>query len=167
MGPLFFIIYINDIPNICEIAKFILYADDANILISGNTIYEIEQKFEILSRNFENWINLNGLTLNVKKTNFMIFANRKIDELHFSPKIFNWKIERKQSSRFLGVIINENLTWKDHILAIRAKMSRYVGILYKLKKYCLYLHARTYFIVLSSLTLTTARLSGDLEPNLM
>ena len=122
LGPLFFIIYINDIPNICEIAKFILYADDANIFLSGNTILEIEKKIEILSRNLENWVNLNGLALNVKKTNFMIFANKKIHEVPFSPKIFNSEIERKQSARFLGVIINENLTWKDHILVIRAKI---------------------------------------------
>ena len=49
------------------------------------------------------------------------------------PKIFNHYLERKFSSRFLGVIINENLTWNEHILAIKAKMNRYVGILYKLK----------------------------------
>ena len=43
LGPLMFIIYINDIPNICEMAKFILYADDANIIISGRNLAEIEK----------------------------------------------------------------------------------------------------------------------------
>ena len=51
----------------------------------------------------------------------------------FKPKIYNSDLERKYSSQFLGVIINEKLTWNEHILAIKAKMSRYVGILYKLK----------------------------------
>ena len=63
----------------------------------------------------------------------MIFANRKLHDLDFSPKIFSYEIEKKENALFLGVIINENLTWKEHTLAIRAKMSRYVGILYKLK----------------------------------
>ena len=57
--------------------------------------------------------------------------------MHFIPKISSHKIERKFNCRFLGVIINETLTWKEHILAIKAKMSRYVGILYKLKAFLL------------------------------
>ena len=55
--------------------------------------------------------------------------------MQFIPKISNHEIERKFNCRFLGVIINETLTWKEHILAIKAKMSRYVGILYKLKTF--------------------------------
>ena len=64
----------------------------------------------------------------------MIFSNCKIPEINFIPKICDYEIIRKQSARFLGVIINDSLTWNDHIIAIKAKMSRYVGILFKLKK---------------------------------
>ena len=44
LGPLLFIIYINDIPNISQIAKFILYADDANIIITGNSIAKVDSQ---------------------------------------------------------------------------------------------------------------------------
>ena len=135
LGPLLFIIYINDIPNIVDISTFIMYADDANILISGSTVAEIEEKFNSLSKKLEIWVSTNQLALNLKKTNYMIFSNSKMHDMPFKPKIFNHFLERKFSSRFLGVIINENLTWNENILAIKAKMSRYVGILYKLKKY--------------------------------
>ena len=65
----------------------------------------------------------------------MIFSNCPIATLPFVPKIKNHEIERKYSARFLGVIINDKLTWKDHTLAVKAKMSRYVGVLFKLKKF--------------------------------
>ena len=133
LGPLLFIIYINDVPNICENCTFILYADDANILISGRNIAEIENIFNSLAKKLEIWVSTNGLALNLKKTNYMIFSSSKIHAMPFKPKLYQYDLERKSSSRFLGVIISEQLTWNEHILAIKAKMSRYVGILYKLK----------------------------------
>ena len=63
----------------------------------------------------------------------MIFTNQILQNLSFTPKIRNYNIQRKDNARFLGVIVNENLTWNNHTDAIKAKMSRYVGILYKLK----------------------------------
>ena len=54
-------------------------------------------------------------------------------DMPFKPKLYKSDLERKSSSRFLGLIINEWLTWNQHILAVKAKMNRYVGILYKLK----------------------------------
>ena len=95
---------------------------------------EIEEKFNDLSMKLETWVNTNGLSINLKKTNYMIFANQNVTELPFKPTVCNHEIERKIDARFLGIIINENSTWNNHILAIKAKMSRYVGILYKLKK---------------------------------
>ena len=86
-----------------------MYADDANILITGTNMIEIERKFRDLSNNLEAWVNSNGLALNLKKTNYMIFANQKIDTLSFKPTIFDSEIKRKHSARFLGVIMNENL----------------------------------------------------------
>ena len=133
LGPLLFIIYINDIPNISNLAKIIMYADDANIVITGKSKAEIEKNFKIVATNLENWVKENGLALNLKKTNYMVFFNQSIHALPFLPKIFDCEIIRKKCARFLGVIMNENLTWKDHTLANKAKMSRYVGILYKLK----------------------------------
>ena len=152
LGPLLSIIYINYIPNINNICKFVLYADDANILITGSNITEIMDIFNILAKNLEIWVSSNGLALNLKKTNYMIFSNRKIQELTFKPKLCNYEIERQTSARFLGVIVNENLSWKEHIIAVKAKMSRYVGVLYKLKLILPLSARKIYSIVLSNLT---------------
>ena len=70
LGPLILIIYINDLPNINKLAKFILYADDANIILTGDTITEINSKFsEFKSDALVNWVSSNELLLNIKKTN--------------------------------------------------------------------------------------------------
>lgn len=134
LGPLLFIIYINDIPNINKFAKFILYADDANIIITGYHTSEIISQFYDLSNALLNWVRANELALNIKKTNYMIFTRSRSPNLEaFNPKINNIPIERKTVARFLGVLVDEKLTWTNHIAALRLKMARYVGIIYKLK----------------------------------
>ena len=132
LGPLLFVIYINDLPNICHLAKFILYADDANIIVSGQSMHEIEQQLAELIPALTKWVGSNGLKLNLKKTSYMIFSKRKIDNVG-DIYISNTKIERKSECRFLGVIIDDKLCWAKHINAVKAKMSRYVGIMYRIK----------------------------------
>ena len=134
LGPLLFIIYINDIPNISQIAKFILYADDANIIITGNNIADVDEQLRELSKILLKWVNSNGLCLNLKKTKYMIFTRSRNVELPSILKIAEVPIERVTEGRFLGVIVDENLTWSRHIKTIQTKMARYIGLMYKLKK---------------------------------
>ncbi len=134
LGPLLFIIYINDLPKINHLVRFILYADDANIIITGETLAEVESVYSILSKALMEWVSSNGLLLNVKKTKYMIFTNRRnLDLSPFAPKMGNLPIEHKKVAKFLGVLVDNKLSWKQHISAIRTKMSRYIGVLYKLK----------------------------------
>ena len=133
LGPLLFIIYINDIPEIQKFAKFILYADDANIIVTGNNMKDIEEQVAKLSTALINWVDSNGLALNLKKTNYMIFSRQKIDNYNLNLVIGNTQIHRKTEARFLGVIVDEKLNWTRHITALKSKMSNYVGIMYKIK----------------------------------
>ena len=75
-GPLHFIIYINDIPEIAPFAKFILYADDANIILSGESIDIKVRELYVLIENLTIWVKSNGLALNLKKTKYMIFSRK-------------------------------------------------------------------------------------------
>ena len=74
LGPLLFVIYINGLPGISNLADFILYADDANIIISGENIYEVEEQLDRLTGTLVEWVNANGLLLNLRKTNYMLFS---------------------------------------------------------------------------------------------
>lgn len=134
LGPLLFVIYINDIPNISKFAKFILYADDANIIITGDNFCEIMSLFEELAQNLVKWVGVNGLALNLKKTNYMIFSRaRNLDTGQFNPRIAGTLIEHKRETCFLGVLMDDRLTWSKHIGAIKSKMSRFIGVIFKLK----------------------------------
>ena len=133
LGPLLFIIYINDIPEIACFAKFILYADDANIILTGDNIDDLYKQLINLTTTLLKWVNCNGLALNLKKTKYMIFSRSRV-ELPHSFVISNMPIERKSEARFLGVIIDESLKWSRHVKTVLSKMSRYIGIMYKIKK---------------------------------
>ena len=134
LGPLLFLIYINDIPEIAKYAKFILYADDANIIITAETIEDIQKQLTELVDFLVKWVSSNGLALNLKKTNYMIFSRRKVD-LPETLTILNVPIERKTEARFLGVIIDESLKWSSHIKSVVSKISRYIGVMFKIKKF--------------------------------
>jgi hypothetical protein len=134
LGPLLFLIYINDIPEIARFAKFILYADDANIILTADTIEEIQNQLTELIEVLIKWVFSNGLALNLKKTNYMIFSKRKVN-LPTTLSILNVPIERKPEARFLGVIIDESLSWSYHIKSVVSKMSRYIGVMFKIKKF--------------------------------
>ena len=132
LGPLLFIIYINDIPHVSNLAKFILYADDANIIITGNDIAEVDAQLRDLCKSLLKWVNSNGLCLNLKKTNYMIFSRSRKLELPRPLLITNFLIKQKSEARFLGVIVDEHLNWSTHVKTVRSKMARYLGLMYKL-----------------------------------
>ena len=134
MGPLLFLIYINDMPNINSMIKFILYADDANIIIKGKNTHDVIQKFNQFSHDFVRWVDCNGLALNLKKTCYMLFGVRNTADNTPNIHIADTLLERKREARFLGVIMDDKLTWSKHIAAVRSKMMRYVGIMYKIKR---------------------------------
>jgi exonuclease III len=134
LGPLLFVIYINDMPNIQKLAKFILYADDANIIITGYNHHEIISKYHELSDMLSKWVTCNGLMLNLKKTNYMIFSNIGSNDLgNYQPTMNNRPIEQKHVSKFLGVLMDDRLQWTHHIKSLSTKIYRNCGILYKMK----------------------------------
>ena len=135
LGPLLFIIYINDLPNMSDLAKFILYADDANIIVTGNSEEEVQAKLQYITTLLIKWVDINGLALNLKKTHFMVFTNRRLDLNKIDVNIAGVKIARVTEARFLGVIMDEKMTWSKHISAIKTKMARYMGIMYRIKRH--------------------------------
>ena len=78
LGLLLFIICINDLPNIFNRAQFILYADDANIIINNENIADIVQQLNACNI-LPNWLIRNGLAMNLKKTKYMLFNRQNIE----------------------------------------------------------------------------------------
>ena len=148
LGPLLFIIYMNDIREASENFKAILYADDTNLLSplcsfsTSTSLKDIqtEQLSENINKELGNileWLNTNKLSLNVKKTKFMIFhyRQRKIDNLIPNLKINSEPIERVTEFNCLGLTIDEHLNWPPHIQKVSNKISRTLGIMNRLKRF--------------------------------
>ena len=135
LGPLLFLIYINDLPNISDKLNFFLFADDTNIYYESDNLLELEKTVNKELKKLCLWLNVNRLALNVGKTNFVIFrANKPLT--HNVTLIMNKKaLDQKDNVKYLGVLIDEHLRWNYHISNISKKISRGVGILGKLRNF--------------------------------
>ena len=134
LGPLLFLIYINDLPNISDKLSFFLFADDTNIYYQSNNLVELEKTVNKELKLLSLWLNLNRLALNVSKTNFVIFRSPKKVLNHNVTLIMNRKaIEQKDHVKYLGILMDQHLNWKHQITNVSKKISRGIGILGKLR----------------------------------
>ena len=131
LGSLLFILYINDIVNVSDVAKLIMFADDTNIFLCSDSLKGLECLAKNELTKFANWFKLNKLSLNIKETNYILFYSKQNEiKVNLKIKIDNIEIDK---SKFLGVIINENLTWEDHIALVKAKVSKNIGVIQKIR----------------------------------
>ena len=136
LGPLLFLIYINDLPNVSEKLNFFLFADDTNIYYECDNLHIMEEIINTELKQLNLWLNINRLALNISKTNFVIFRtfNKPISH-NITLKINNKAIVQKDYIKYLGIIIDCHLNWKQHILNTSKKISRSIGIMYKLREF--------------------------------
>ena len=134
LGPLFFSIYINDLVNTSDIFSYLMYADDTTLYFNVEDFNETN-KVMAINNELEKvniWLKLNKLTLNTEKTKCMFFhKRRKVNHMQFT--INNKHIDIVLQFSFLGVLLDENLSWKNHIDMVTNKLSKLIGILHKLK----------------------------------
>ena len=116
--------------------KFIIFADDTNMFLSSRNLDYLVNTINKELRNLVIWFQANKLSLNVDKTNFMVFSSncKKSNKCNIQIKINDINIERVSYTKFLGVLLDENLSWCEHIRSIENKISRNIGILYKCNK---------------------------------
>ena len=90
LGPKLFILYINDICNISNILNFIIFADDTNIFCTGDKIEDVAPTLSTELNKLHNWFTVNKLSLNIKKTNYMVFSKNNCTG-NFDVTINNFK----------------------------------------------------------------------------
>lgn len=134
LGPLLFLLYINDITAISN-DKFTLFADDISVLVSTDRHNSVEQhKIDIINSLtcIINWLNNNNLQININKTNIINFNNFKnqLTNIDMNGENIKWAL----NVRFLGITIDVKLTWKDHIEKVIGKINSFAYALYKLTK---------------------------------
>ena len=135
LGPLLFLIYINDLGDVSDVLFTLLFADDSNLFLSGTNPDELINKMNTELIKIVKWLEVNKLSLNLDKTHFMIFRKGKSKvTINNDLMIKNVKIKQEQHTKFLGVILDQRLTFLNHIMLIKGKMARALGVLYKCKK---------------------------------
>ena len=134
-GPLLFLYYINDLPNISKKLKFYLFADDTNIYLESYDPTKLEQIMNKELEKLHEWLCINRLSLNITKTNFVIFHSINKPKKHITILINKEAIDEVKHVKYLGVLIDSQLTFKYHIDELNKQVSRAIGILYKLRHF--------------------------------
>ena len=134
LGPILFLVYINDLVSVCKHSLAFLFADDTNLFSSGKNLAELAAKVNEDLSSISVWLKVNKLSLNVKKTHFLVFSNKKaiVDKIELF--IDGMAIDKERNTKFLGVFIDDKLSWKKHIDHISKKISRGIGIICKARR---------------------------------
>ena len=134
LGPLLFLLYINDLPSVSKLFMPILFADDTNLFCNGPNLNELIEKINEELKLIYKWVNVNNLSLHIEKTNFMLFTPKNFSCLKETVVIDNHPIKEVCHIKFLGVIIDNKLKWKDHIDYISKKIANGIGVIIKARK---------------------------------
>ena len=141
LGPLLFLVYINDLSLVIKNSKTSMYADDTSIYCCSKDVPQLNREINEDLEKLDEWLMGNKLSLNVAKTHSTLIATQQkhkslaYSDIRFDPKIREKEIEIRSKAKYLGVQIDDNLNWKEHIRAVSAKVSRAVGFLKYSKQY--------------------------------
>ena len=114
LGPLPFILYVNDLPNASKF-EITLFADDANLHLSHQQPHFLQKLVNEKIKIIDSWMKMNKLTLNYDKCKYMIVSKKPTDSLSFDLTTNNVKIKRTESIRYLGMQLNDKLSCKFHV----------------------------------------------------
>ena len=138
LGPLLFLLYVNDLPNCLKKSHDAMYADDTNITVRSSSLTYLEEALNDELENIHQWLLSNKLTLNVKKTEYMVIGTRQ--RLRNFSQDINVSIDGKvlkevKTKKTLGVLVDKHLSWDKHIDNVSKKVSKGIGMLRRAKQY--------------------------------
>lgn len=137
LGPLLFLIYINDLPNSSDSFSYTMFADDCTIAcnIDRNHLNIAHQTINDNLLPIVEWITANRLKINVEKTKYILYSYRGQNSLRQPIKIGHEIVEQTDCVKFLGIKIDEKLTFSHHVSHISNKISSCLGMLCRLREF--------------------------------
>ena len=136
LGPLLFLLYVNDFSNCSRLFDFHLFADDSNLFCSNDNLSNLEYLINIELLEVYKWLCASKLSINIDKSNSVIFRSPQ-KRVNYAPKLYTNKMLLKQedSIKYLGIHIDFYLNWKSQMFYISKKIKRSIGIICKLRFY--------------------------------
>ena len=141
LGPLLFLIYINDLPKFVNgKSSPILFADDTSILVSHSNPVEFCNTINTVFQTLSDWFRYNLLSLNLNKTHFIRFVTKNKSQTEINITYDNKLPPSTNITKFLGLTVNCSLTWTNHIDFLTKELSNICYLIRNIKPFCLSLH---------------------------
>ena len=123
LGPFLFLLYITDFSKCSNVFDFHIFADDTNLFYSNSNLAELESIVNYNLKMVSDWLMANKVSLNIDKTNFIVFhPPQKVKDHIVKLIISNSEIMQEKFIKYLGLLIDSHLSWKYHILNISKKI---------------------------------------------
>ena len=143
LGPLLFIIYMNDLPSCVKEAEITMYADDTSLYKAFRTAQDLSDELISAFVNICEWLKMNKLALNILKTEFMITdTSQRLNIIDQTPETTRYiisvdgcQIRRVKSVKYLGLIVDDTLTWDKHVDYISTKISKNIGTVKRVRTF--------------------------------
>ena len=131
LDPLLFLLRINDLPSTSKVLSFYLFADDTNIYFESTNLLHLQKTMNKHLRYVKKWLDADKLALNLDKTNFVLFHSPQVSITELIRlKLGKKQIHQEKYVKFLGVLLDEHLTWKYHIAELSRKLARVSGVFF-------------------------------------
>ena len=152
LGPLLFLIYIKNLRNIVIHFNIHHFPDDTNLLYASKSIRDINRKVKFDLKNIIHWLRANKISLNADKTELILFrSENKVFTKHLNFRISGQKIHQLTQTKYLGIILDENLKFKRHMQLLKTILNRANGLLAKIRHFVSKNLLRTiYFVIFDS-----------------
>jgi hypothetical protein len=125
LGPLLFLLHVNDLPLNIRGANLVMFADDINVLITESDVGSLQNKIDRVTAELETWFNRNDLVINARETGVMSFHSRQTNFLVKPQVTFNkMNLDFTAKTKFLGIHITETLKWNSHVQSFASNLSK-------------------------------------------
>ena len=136
LGPLLFLLYINDLNLAIKYCKVHHFADDTSLLYTNNSIKKLNKMLNKDLKNLTNWLNANKISLNVDKTEMILFKPiKKPLDCQLKLKLNGKRLYQTSSVKYLGIKIDQYLNWQGHINNIAINLNKKNAMLYKVRQF--------------------------------